>query len=613
MTPRSPRSWTTARTRASLAFSALAWVASCRAAPLRTQPGPTARAELLASTQQLDQRLLDQCCIRTSATALRCWTCGYEYAVGGGWSHPNSNSRRDLARSYLDRRIAPIAARSWLVQPIRFAWSNDHFSCIEGASSGCVQGSPANDPPYAFGCPTEDQQRDDRFWSFGQSTCHGPTFQSPERPWEAQGVQCRLSHQVLRCIAEAGLPGADVVLHMTDVDSFWASHELVIVRRTNGAWSSVLIDPRLAPVERPLGSSLDFVAVDVGIRHACALDRHRQLWCWGQNESGQLGLGHFDDRWTPQRVTGIADVRALGIVHRRSCVLDNAGRVFCWGDPSGAGLGTAIDGDQLLPRAVFVDGAASAVAVGWGHSCAIVGEQRNVMCWGHGTDGQLGDARLATPRWSDYPSAYRRAVVRSRAVARPVAGASGAEQLVADAGWSCTGQASQWRCWGGAIPRIPMDPSLAEDAVILSPALVAGAPESTEFAPRRTALRSAFAPLALRQSPAVSPLGNFACAVASDRSAMCVGSNRFGQLGNGSRADSSTPVRVVGVENVVEVAVGAGHACARTEAGAVFCWGNNIGGQCGSPDRFGHSIPRRVTIVDGADAGRAPGDAVSRG
>ncbi len=610
MPRRSSRFWaaTHAHARALLSAAALACVVSCRATLLQTPSGATERAE---ASPQLDQRLLDQCCVRASATSLQCWTCGYAYALDGGWSHPNSSTRRDLARSYRDRRFPPLSARSWRVQGVRFAWGIAEFSCIEGSTRGCEQGSPRDVLPYAFGCPTEAQQRDDRFWSFGPATCHGPVLQSPEWSWRAQGVQCRLSHQMLRCVAEAGLSGANEVLRMTDVDSFWAGPELVIVRRTNGAWSSVLIDPRLAPLERPLGSGLEFAAVDVGIRHACAVDHHRRLWCWGQNESGQLGLGHFDDRWTPQRVTGVADVQVLGIEHRRSCVLDAAGRVFCWGDPSGAGLGTAMDGDQLVPRAVFIDGTASAVAVGWGHSCAIVGEQRTVMCWGLGLDGQLGDARLAMPRWSDYSSAYRRAVVRSRAVARPVAGVSGAEQLVADAGWSCTRHMSHWRCWGGAIPRLPMDPSLAEDAIIVSPVGVAGAPEPSEFAPRPTALRSAFAPLALRQLPAVSPLGSFACAVASDRTAMCVGSNRFGQLGDGSRVDSSTPVRVVGVDDVVEVSVGAGHACARTEVGAVFCWGNNIGGQCGSPDRFGHAVPRRVTMVDGTNANLRASEAVS--
>lgn len=63
------------------------------------------------------------------------------------------------------------------------------------------------------------------------------------------------------------------------------------------------------------------------------------------------------------------------------------------------------------------------------------------------------------------------------------------------------------------------------------------------------------------------------CVLEQGGTVYCVGSGTLGQLGNGALADSLTPVRVLGLTDAVELALGNGHACARTSAGAVWCWG----------------------------------------
>ncbi len=62
------------------------------------------------------------------------------------------------------------------------------------------------------------------------------------------------------------------------------------------------------------------------------------------------------------------------------------------------------------------------------------------------------------------------------------------------------------------------------------------------------------------------------CALLDDGTVACWGSNQVGQLGRGEeaeRAGSSTPERVVGVSNVVEL----DHTCAVDKSGGVWCWG----------------------------------------
>jgi len=57
------------------------------------------------------------------------------------------------------------------------------------------------------------------------------------------------------------------------------------------------------------------------------------------------------------------------------------------------------------------------------------------------------------------------------------------------------------------------------------------------------------------------------------------GANDRGQLGIGTYVDQSSPVQVIGIASVVEVAAGSHFSMARTSNGQVFVWGDNTSGQ----------------------------------
>ena len=86
-----------------------------------------------------------------------------------------------------------------------------------------------------------------------------------------------------------------------------------------------------------------------------------------------------------------------------------------------------------------------------------------------------------------------------------------------------------------------------------------------------------------------------------------LGENTHGQLGDGSHTDSPLPltVNLSGV-SVQQAAAGAGHTCVLTQAGSVQCWGDNSYGQLGDGTTTESSTPVTVTLGSSAvwDCGR---------
>ncbi|MDQ3556018.1 MAG: hypothetical protein M3409_04470, partial [Gemmatimonadota bacterium] len=85
------------------------------------------------------------------------------------------------------------------------------------------------------------------------------------------------------------------------------------------------------------------------------------------------------------------------------------------------------------------------------------------------------------------------------------------------------------------------------------------------------------------------------CALTRGGAAFCWGRNNYGQLGDGSTTDRGVPVQVAGGHAFASIrANGAAHTCGTTRAGETLCWGYNVEGQLGDGTRSNRTTPVRV-------------------
>lgn len=81
---------------------------------------------------------------------------------------------------------------------------------------------------------------------------------------------------------------------------------------------------------RRVGGGDDWSEVSVGFQHVCGV-RSGGLSCWGNNASGALGTGGYEDQAVPARkVGGQSSWSAIAAGGGHTCGVSD-GRLACWG------------------------------------------------------------------------------------------------------------------------------------------------------------------------------------------------------------------------------------------------------------------------------------------
>ena len=158
-------------------------------------------------------------------------------------------------------------------------------------------------------------------------------------------------------------------------------------------WGGMPPDPDGTPEQ--VGSETDWEQVSVGAEHGCGLKQSGALYCWGSNEYGQLGQGGltpsessstepFDgiaSSVDPLRVGSDTDWTTVASGREHSCARKDNGAIYCWGNNDEGELGTGDVQLRSMPAAVLSARAYAQLFAGGTTSCAITTSDE-LLCWG---------------------------------------------------------------------------------------------------------------------------------------------------------------------------------------------------------------------------------------
>lgn len=307
---------------------------------------------------------------------------------------------------------------------------------------------------------------------------------------------------------------------------------------------------------------------DSGMPNICAVATDGLAYCWGNNSHGKLGDGTVIHRDTPTAVTGDLTFQRISAGSSNTCGMTTAETLACWGDDQNGQLGTTGSAENPNPTAVGGGIKFADFTVGSAWVCGITTD-RIAVCWGSNENGELGYGG-----WD------------GGTVLRFVAG--GHEFVRIDAGivHNCgkTALGSTY-CWGDRGDGALGDGKRGFEVQPVAP------PVSFKVAENGLSLSSAHA-----------------CAVSQAGPTYCWGFNASGQLGDGSREDSATPVTVQSGVSFVSVSTGALHSCGVTATGDAYCWGNANEGALGNGSTGGESgVSTTPVLVEGGHSWKAVG------
>uniref|UniRef100_A0A672PLJ3 Regulator of chromosome condensation (RCC1) and BTB (POZ) domain containing protein 1 n=1 Tax=Sinocyclocheilus grahami TaxID=75366 RepID=A0A672PLJ3_SINGR len=134
--------------------------------------------------------------------------------------------------------------------------------------------------------------------------------------------------------------------------------------------------------------------VACGSHHSLALTHEGEVFAWGYNNCGQVGSGSTANQPTPRKVSNCLQSKVMVSIacgQTSSMAVADNGEVYGWGYNGNGQLGLGNNGNQLTPcRLIALQGfCVVQIASGYAHSLALTDEGL-LYAWGANTYGQLG-------------------------------------------------------------------------------------------------------------------------------------------------------------------------------------------------------------------------------
>ena len=359
---------------------------------------------------------------------------------------------------------------------------------------------------------------------------------------------------------------------------------------------------------------MGIVEVSAHLDHACGLTSQGAVYCWGSNELGQIGNGQIGgNQLVPSQVLLPQGVVAKSLSQgpsSHSCVISTDGDLYCWGNNNRGQVGNGqicFDWDGSIvtyvnpcddsafgirtPELIAMPGGVSvtSVSVGGEHTCA-TGTDGGMYCWGSDmncrvTGGDIVDPDPITETpgcgyWWITSSPRKLEMSNTEITIQDVANLSFVQ---AANGWvfSCAMTGSgEGVCWGANTESQQGIGNNSNQPYAVVPTLIQG--------PSGESMTS------------ISTTTAQACAMYDQTGAYCWGDNWGGNTGdyNGSNTvicnymggsgggynidceDRSAPHQVYTGGNYIAVVMGAANACGLDSSNEIYCWGayawNNV-------------------------------------
>lgn len=391
--------------------------------------------------------------------------------------------------------------------------------------------------------------------------------------------------------------GSDPQLTLSNADP---SDDGALFRATvrNAAGSATSGAARLSVARVPGAAPVRLAA---GRFHALALAADGTVFAWGENDNGQLGLGHAEPVFVPTRIPGLSGVATVSAGVAHSLALLGDGRVRAWGWNGWGQVRPGLEANVSAP--VAVDDTLSGRGVVAGRTFSLLlrtaGSAQPTWTWGGDTllDGRQ---RVGLPGyiWSTPPADPYGLALDGPPVQRAAVGLNHALLVRSDGslyawGWDDYGQLGSLYSFGGSFTPVPVtgirevvqaavgdNHSVALDLYGQvwvwgwNDRLMLGVPSVTDrvvHAPIRVPL----------PGPAVEVAAgyDFTLVLLADGRVYGWGRNSVGQLGLGtldSLVVTPQPVQLPSQLRCVAIAAGAAFGLALDAQGDVWTWGEGV-------------------------------------
>ncbi len=310
------------------------------------------------------------------------------------------------------------------------------------------------------------------------------------------------------------------------------------------------------PINRTLGVMDNVRSVAVGMRDSCAVTKDGELWCWGNNNYGQIGNGTKVASWTPQRVEGILEpVAKVRVGTRHTCAVTESNSLYCFGNNYYWALG--IDNDCynsdddcifLTPQLITsVGNNVEDVALGSSHTC-VLNTEGEVRCFGDNEYGTLGNGTIGYETSTAEPSPVHNMPERVTAL---TAGVNHTCAALESGGVKCWGDNSSGQLGRGHSSNFDSNSDISIPEYVIN-----------------------------LHEKVVHMDANWwhTCAVTETSETVCWGDSLWGAVGvvggewEGG-VEEGIPFRpTVPLDNIVQVSTGETFSCALNKSGSVVCW-----------------------------------------